>query len=109
LATALGFLSLLSVAGCTSKQNSAPPLSPLAEQGRKVYMANCIACHNSDPAKDGAVGPAVAGSSLALLHARVVEGGYPPGYKPKRPSQAMAALPHLKNEIEALEAFLKQP
>ena len=55
LATALGFLSLLIVAGCTSKQNSAPPLSPLAEQGRKVYMANCIACHNSDPAKDGAV------------------------------------------------------
>jgi mono/diheme cytochrome c family protein len=83
--------------------------SDLVSRGRRVYQNVCIACHNADPAKDGALGPAIAGSSRALLEARVLHAEYPPGYVPKRPSQAMPAFPYLKDDIPALEAFLDEP
>lgn len=91
---------------CTQAPSGAP-LSPLAEKGKQVYLVNCIACHHpSDPSKDGPVGPAIAGSSLELLRARVLEGKYPEGYKPKRESHLMPPLPQLKNDLEALQAYL---
>jgi mono/diheme cytochrome c family protein len=71
-------------------------------------MGNCIACHAQDPSQDGALGPAVVGSSRELLEARVLRAEYPPGYTPKRDSQIMIALPHLANEIDALHAYLNQ-
>ena len=80
----------------------------LAARGRSIYMSNCIACHNMNPAQDGALGPAVTGSSEALLYARVIDGSYPEGYEPKRTTAVMVALPHLKNEIPALAAYLNQ-
>ena len=79
----------------------------LVEQGRQAYLSSCIACHNVDPAKDGALGPAVAGSSLELLEARVLRGEYPPGYEPKRDTRLMVHLRHLEPDIEALAAFLE--
>jgi mono/diheme cytochrome c family protein len=69
-------------------------------------MANCIACHSQNPAMDGALGPAVAGSSYELIEARVMRAEYPPGYTPKRDSRVMIALPHLKDQIGALAAYL---
>ncbi len=78
----------------------------LAARGKRVYMANCIACHSQDPAIDGALGPAVAGSSRELVEARVLRAEYPEGYTPKRPSKVMITLPHLGGEIDALTAFL---
>lgn len=84
-----------------------PTLSPEAEKGRQIYVANCIACHNADPKKTGAVGPAVAGASRELIEARVVHGTYPPGYKPLRTTTLMVALPHLAADVDALAAFLK--
>ncbi len=78
----------------------------LAAAGRSVYNANCIACHNVDPTQDGALGPAVAGSSLELLEARVVHGDYPEGYEPKRASRVMVALPHLEPRLPELAAYL---
>jgi mono/diheme cytochrome c family protein len=80
----------------------------LVARGRSVYMTNCIMCHHTDPARDGNVGPALAGSSLELLQFRVLQIQYPPGYKPKRPTRLMPALPHLENDIPALHAFLNQ-
>ena len=78
----------------------------LAARGRTVYMANCIACHSQDPSVDGALGPAVTGSSRELLEARVMRGEYPEGYTPKRPSKVMIPLPHLEGELDALTAYL---
>jgi mono/diheme cytochrome c family protein len=97
---ALGLLGVL--LGC----NGGSQQDPLVARGRSVYMANCIACHNPNPHKDGNVGPALQGSSEELLRARVLEIRYPPGYTPKRPTKVMPPLPHLKPEIEALHAFL---
>ena len=79
----------------------------LVEAGRSVYNANCIACHGIDPTRDGALGPAVSGSSLELLEARILRAEYPPGYEPKRPSRVMVALPHLESKLPELAAYLQ--
>lgn len=78
----------------------------LKRRGRAVYIANCVACHNPDPAMDGGIGPAVAGASLALLEARIMRNEYPEGYTPKRDTEAMIALPYLEKDLAAIVAFL---
>lgn len=78
-----------------------------AAKGKQVFMANCMACHNIDPAKDGAIGPAIKGTSTALLEKRLLAGAYPAGYKPKRDTKMMPPMPHLKGSIPDLAAFLK--
>jgi mono/diheme cytochrome c family protein len=96
---------LLFVFACTTQAPS--PADPLAAQGKSVYVQNCIACHNPDPAQTGAVGPAIKGSSRELVEARVLHAAYPPGYTPKRTTTTMVAFPNLSGDIDALAAFLK--
>ena len=89
-----------------------PPPAPeptgedLIAQGKQAYLSNCIACHNTNPAKEGALGPPVTGSSEALIRARVIDGVYPEGYKPKRDTQAMVPMPFLAKQVPALTAYL---
>lgn len=78
----------------------------LVREGREAYLGNCIACHNPDPKLDGALGPAIAGSPPALVEARVMRAEYPPGYKPKRDTRAMVAMPFLEKKIPAIAAYL---
>jgi mono/diheme cytochrome c family protein len=87
----------------------APPPSATGdpEKGRQVYLAQCTACHHPDPAKDGTMGPAVKGSSPALLEARVLRAAYPPGYRPKRDSKVMPPRPDLARSVPDLAAFLR--
>ena len=91
------------LAGCSGQS----ALSPEAERGRQVYLAQCTSCHSSDPAQNGPLGPAVKGSSRALLEARLLRGAYPPGYTPKRPSAVMQPMPHLAGSLDDLTAFLR--
>jgi mono/diheme cytochrome c family protein len=91
------------LAGCSGQD----ALGPEAERGRQVYLANCTACHAPDPARDGALGPAVKGSSRELLEAKVLRGAYPPGHAPKRPSAVMQPMPQLAAEIDELAAYLR--
>lgn len=101
------------MAGC----NQSPPqetgslsAEALIKRGQAVYSSNCTACHNSNPTQAGALAPAVAGSSLELLEARILYSKYPEGYTPKgAPGGAkilMPALPHLKSDIPALHSYL---
>lgn len=107
-AVAISLAALFS--SCTkSAQDPAAPAESLASRGKKAYMANCVACHNANPALDGPIGPKVAGSSIALLTKRLMEASYPEGYTPKRTTRVMPATPHLKGELEALEAYLAAP
>jgi mono/diheme cytochrome c family protein len=102
-------LLLILLSGCTKKGDSPQePLSgeQLVARGKSIYALNCIACHAVNPAKDGAMGPAVFGSSMELLEARIMRGAYPEGYKPKRTTRQMAAITHLEKELGALHAFL---
>lgn len=78
----------------------------LAAAGRSTYNANCIACHAMDPRADGALGPAVAGSPLELIEARVMRAEYPPGYTPKRATRVMVPMPHLQPKLPELAAYL---
>jgi mono/diheme cytochrome c family protein len=78
------------------------------QKGRQIWLGNCVACHATDPSKDGPLGPAVAGASRELVEARVVRGEYPPGYAPKRPSKVMPARPDLGPSVPDLAAYLGQ-
>lgn len=98
--------------GCKSKSGS-QSLSQSDEdmaaiqKGKAVYQSGCIACHNLNPRLDGALGPAVAGSSLELLEARLLRAEYPAGYTPKRSTKQMVALPQFKNDLPALFKYLQ--
>ena len=98
LAMLAGF-ALATLAGCGGE--SSPE-----EDGRQVYVRNCASCHNVDPTRAGVLGPEIAGSSRELIEARVMRAEYPPGYTPKRDTRQMAPLPHLKEWIPALTAYL---
>jgi mono/diheme cytochrome c family protein len=95
-----GFTAMVLAAACNSE-----PLDPV-ERGRMVYMTNCVVCHNPNPNLPGNQGPAIAGSSQALLEARVLHLAYPLGYTPQRKTHAMRAFPQLKSHIGDLYAFL---
>ncbi len=109
--------TLLVAVACTKKAEptaaavadavgSGDSVAEAVARGKKVYMANCIACHNINPKQDGGIGPANWGSSRELLYSKIVLNKYPEGYTPKRPSKAMAPLPHLEKDIDDLHAFL---
>ena len=107
-AVAVGAL-LISVlsSGCSDGDGSAKTIDA-TERGRTVYRNVCTACHDADPSQEGAIGPAVAGSSRELLHAKIVKGEYPKGYQPKRAGMAMPRFEYLAEAIEDLAAYLNQ-
>lgn len=80
-----------------------------AAKGRSIYVANCLACHNADPSKDGSVGPAVQGTSLEVLTAKMLTGTYPPGYTAKRATNMMQKFPQLEAQLPFIHAYLNPP
>ena len=94
-------LLAVAAAGCGGSGGDDP-----VARGRGTYLANCVACHNPNPKLAGPIGPEVAGSSRALLEAKIMRNEYPPGSVPKRPTQAMVPLPHLEPEHDDLAAYL---
>ena len=103
-------LMVLMFSACTKDSNLPVKTAQAgdANRGRGIYLSNCAACHNSsDPSKDGPIGPAIKGSSQALIEARILKAGYPPDYKPKRKTAVMPAQPYLKSTIPDLAAFLR--
>ncbi len=106
-------LCLLLAAGCSQQAErsggatgDAPARAGDVERGRQLFLANCTACHNTDPTHPGPVGPAIAGSSRELVEARVLHAAYPPGYTPKRSSNVMPALPYLAPAVPDIAAYL---
>jgi len=96
-------LVLIGFAGAVVACNG--ELSP-AELGRRTYLGRCAQCHHPNPQLAGTLGPATAGSSRALIEARVLRATYPDGYTPQRNTQAMPAQPDLASEIDNLAAYL---
>ena len=108
-----GFLAAALSAAClecwTACNKQPANADPKAQAGRGLYLANCIACHNVNPALNGSLGPAIKGSGLDLVKARVLHGEYPPGYSPKRPTRIMRPLPLTEENVEDIQAFLAAP
>lgn len=102
----VGVLSLPLIS-CQKETASKAPLSKIASRGKGIYLSNCIVCHNPNPTMDGSIGPALVGSSLELLEAKLVHQTYPAGYKPKRTSGSMPEFSQLKADIPALHAYLE--
>ena len=101
----------LLLASCTKKsdlpkQNVIFSQDQLIEKGKKVYQMNCLSCHGPTPKLEGPIGPSIAGSSHELITLRVMKTQYPQGYKPKRVSALMPALPHLEGDIPAIYEYL---
>ena len=78
------------------------------QRGRQIYQNVCIACHASDPAQPGSLGPQLVGASRELIEAKVLRGEYPPGYTPLRPSQAMPRYEYLKDRLGDVAIYLQQ-
>jgi mono/diheme cytochrome c family protein len=89
-----------------TSQGGAGPVGDAA-RGRQVWLAQCVACHNVDPGKDGTIGPAVKGASRELLEMRILHAAYPPGYTPKRDTKVMPARPDLASSLPDLTAYLR--
>jgi mono/diheme cytochrome c family protein len=98
---------LLAALGGSACTGGGSALSPEAERGRQVYLAQCTACHATDPGQPGPVGPPIKGASQALLEAKVLRGTYPPGYQPQRPTAVMQPMPALAPSLPDLSAFLR--
>jgi mono/diheme cytochrome c family protein len=104
----LALAAILAAAATLTACSEEPrPAGPNAERGRQIYLSQCIACHDANPAVAGPLGSPVKGSSRELLEAKVLKGTYPPGYTPKRTTNLMPPLPSLAPEISHLAAFLK--
>ncbi|MBI4240934.1 MAG: cytochrome c [Candidatus Rokubacteria bacterium] len=106
-AAVLAVACALALGACAEDSKAPTTAGGDANRGRQVYLAQCVACHHSDPSKVGPLGPPVKGSSRELLEVRIVGGTYPPGYKPKRDSAIMQPMPHLASAVPDLAAVLK--
>jgi mono/diheme cytochrome c family protein len=93
--------------GCKDSPQESAKAGPDPNRGRRTYLANCTACHNADPAREGSAGPPVKGSSRELLEEKVLRSRYPAGYTPKRKTSAMPSYPHVKSAIPDLSAYLQ--
>ena len=101
----VGLLFLIPAIGCTAAGKKGD--DALIKRGKALYQGQCTACHNPDPKKDGPLGPASYGASLELLTARIKSASYPAGYKPKRDTKLMVAMPNLSDDdIKAIHAYL---
>jgi mono/diheme cytochrome c family protein len=100
-------LAVTIATGCLFGCSKSAPLTA-AERGRQDYLTYCIQCHNPDPTKPGNQGPELAGSSRELIEDRLLHLTYPPGYKPKRTTHTMLAMPQLAPRIDDLAAYLSQ-
>lgn len=84
---------------------------PDLEKGKRLYISNCIKCHNKDPNIKGSIGPEMVDAPLEVMYAKVMTGRYPevlpPGFVPKRKSKAMMKIPKLKNDIPSIWAYVQ--
>ena len=81
------------------------------DNGKRLYLSNCIQCHNRDPNLKGSIGPEMIDAPLEVMTSKVMTGKYPEklpaGFVPKRKTKAMRPIPKLKADIPAIHAWVQ--
>ena len=81
------------------------------DKGKKLYMSNCIQCHNKDPNKKGPLGPEQVDTPYEVFQVKVISGRYPEkfpkGYIPKRKTKAMRPFPKLKDDVKYIYSWIQ--
>ena len=84
---------------------------PNLEKGKRLYLANCIQCHNRDPNLKGSLGPEMVDAPLEVMTSKVMTGLYPAklpaGYVPKRTTKVMRKIPKLQKDIPDIYAWVQ--
>jgi mono/diheme cytochrome c family protein len=111
LGSLLFSVSVFSESQALKAEPSVPMDQETIEKGKRLYVANCLRCHNSDPNERGSIGPEVVDSPLSVMTSKIMTGKYPdplpPGFIPKRKSRAMMPIPRLQNDIPAIWAYVQ--
>lgn len=80
-------------------------------KGKRLYLSNCIQCHNKDPNLKGSIGPEMIDAPLEVMTAKVMTGKYPEvlpaGFVPKRKTKAMRPIVKLKADIPDIHAYVQ--
>jgi len=98
--------ALIALAALACTRESEDSGDPAVARGEKIYRNICVACHNADPNEAGSLGPAIAGSSRAMLEAKLLRGEYPAGYTPQRNTSQMPRFEFLEPNLDDIAAFL---
>lgn len=81
------------------------------DKGKRLYLSNCVQCHNRDPNLKGSIGPEMVDAPLSVMTSKVMTGKYPDslpaGFIPKRKTKAMRPIPKLKADIPAIHAWVQ--
>ena len=81
------------------------------DRGRRLYLSNCIQCHNRDPNLNGSIGPVMVDAPLSVMTSMVMTGKYPEvlpeGFVPKRKTSAMRKITKLAKDIPAIHAYVQ--
>ena len=77
------------------------------DKGRRLYLSNCIQCHNKDPNLKGSIGPEMVDAPLSVMTSMIMTGAYPTGFIPKRKSKGMRKIPRLQKDIPAIYEFVQ--
>jgi mono/diheme cytochrome c family protein len=76
-------------------------------EGKRLYVLNCVRCHNADPTKAGTIGPELYTTPDTVFATKVPEGKYPSGYTPKRRTKIMPKFPHLTNKTDLIYNYIR--
>ena len=126
-----GFIASLFVFGCNEKA-SEPEKKSLSEgkiiaieshvevtkepasqieKGRRLYLSNCISCHNKDPSLKGPIGPEIVDAPMEVMTSKIMTGAYPAvlpqGFVPRRKTKLMRPIPKLKDDISAIYEYVQ--
>ncbi len=104
----LGLLAATLAVALVGCSEGADKFSEAGLIGQRTYQNVCVACHHPDPNLAGILGPPLAGASLELLEAKVLNASYPLGYTPKRATASMPAFAYLGEKLPDLEAYLRE-
>ena len=92
-------------------QKPVPITQATLDKGKRLYLSNCISCHNKDPNIKGNIGPEVVDAPLEVMTSKIMTGLYPAvlpkGFVPKRKTKVMRKITKLQADIPAIHAWVQ--